>query len=92
VGADASQPNLLNALALMEEALRTLAVPVTFLRAAWFMENAAWDLTSARKGTIQSYLQPLDHAIPMVATDDVGRTAAALSPGDEESNTPHADD
>jgi uncharacterized protein YbjT (DUF2867 family) len=42
------------------------------------MENAAWDLASAREGKIPSYLQPLDRPIPMIATDDVGRTAAAL--------------
>ena len=43
------------------------------------MENAAADLTSAREtGVIRSYLQPLDHAVPMVATKDVGRTAAQL--------------
>jgi NAD(P)H dehydrogenase (quinone) len=29
-------------------------------------------------GVIHSYLQPLDHAVPMVATEDVGRTAAQL--------------
>jgi len=78
IGADAPHPNLLNALGLMEEALRALPMPVVFLRAAWFMENAAWDIASARQGIIQSYLQPLDRPIPMIATDDVGRTAAAL--------------
>jgi len=78
IGADAPQPNLLNALGLMEQALRTLPVPVTFLRAAWFMENAAWDIAAAESGVIQSYLQPLDRPIPMIAADDVGRTAAAL--------------
>ena len=60
VGADAPQPNLLNVLGRMEEALGSLPIPVTFLRAAWFMENAAWDIDSAKKGLIQSYLQPLD--------------------------------
>jgi uncharacterized protein YbjT (DUF2867 family) len=78
IGADALQPNLLNALSLMEDAMKSLAMPVAFLRAAWFMENAAWDIASAREGNIQSYLQPLDRPIPMIATDDVGRTAAAL--------------
>jgi uncharacterized protein YbjT (DUF2867 family) len=62
----------------MEDALQTLPVPVVFLRAAWFMENAAWDIASARDGNIQCYLQPLDRPVPMIATDDVGRTAAAL--------------
>jgi uncharacterized protein YbjT (DUF2867 family) len=78
IGADASNPNLLNALGLMEDAMKTLPMPVAFLRAAWFMENSAWDIASARQGNIQSYLQPLDRPIPMIATDDVGRTAAAL--------------
>jgi uncharacterized protein YbjT (DUF2867 family) len=78
IGADAPNPNLLNALGLMEDALKTLPVPVVFLRAAWFMENAALDIASARKGNIQSYLQPLDRPVPMIATDDVGRAAAAL--------------
>jgi len=78
IGAAAPNPNLLNALGLMEDAMKTLPMPVTFLRAAWFMENAVWDIASARQGNIQSYLQPLDRAVPMIATDDVGRTAAAL--------------
>jgi NAD(P)H dehydrogenase (quinone) len=78
IGADALQPNLLNGLGLMEDALKTLPMPVSFLRAAWFMENATWDIASARNGSIQSYLQPLDRPVPMIATDDVGRTAAAL--------------
>jgi NAD(P)H dehydrogenase (quinone) len=78
VGADAPQPNLLNVLRRMEEAFGDLPMPITFLRAGWFMENAAWDIVSARNGLVQSYLQPLDRAFPMVSTDDVGRAAAAL--------------
>jgi NAD(P)H dehydrogenase (quinone) len=78
VGADAPQPNLLNVLGQMEEVLGALPMPVTFLRAAWFMENAAWDIAAAKNGLIQSYLQPLDRAVPMIATEDVGRAAAAL--------------
>ena len=78
VGADAPQPNLLNVLGRMESAFGSLLMPVAFLRAAWFMENAAWDIDSARSGLIRSYLQPLDRAVPMVSTDDVGRAAAEL--------------
>jgi uncharacterized protein YbjT (DUF2867 family) len=63
---------------MMEDAFKSLPVPVVFLRPAWFMENASWDIASARQGNIPSYLQPLDRPIPMIATDDVGRTAAAL--------------
>ena len=78
VGAQVTQPNLLNQLAMMERELGALDLPIAFLRAAWFMENAAWDVATARDGVIQSFLQPLDHAIPMVATADIGTTAARL--------------
>jgi NAD(P)H dehydrogenase (quinone) len=78
VGAQATQPNLLSQLAIMERELGALDLPIAFLRAAWFMENAAWDVASAREGAIQSFLQPLDRAIPMVATADIGATAARL--------------
>jgi uncharacterized protein YbjT (DUF2867 family) len=79
IGADAGRPNLLSQLGLLERALSTLAMPVTFLRAAWFMENAAFDLASARDhGVIASYLQPLDRAVPMVATADIGNAIADL--------------
>ncbi|WP_042269360.1 NmrA family NAD(P)-binding protein [Paraburkholderia heleia] len=79
IGAQAQESNLLTQLSLMEEALAALPVPVTFLRPGWFMENAAWDVARARDdGVIESYLQPLDQAVPMVATADVGRLAAEL--------------
>jgi uncharacterized protein YbjT (DUF2867 family) len=79
IGAEASQPNLLNQLGLLEQSFADLQMPVTFLRAAWFMENAAWDIEPARNtGVIPSYLQPLDQPFPMIAAGDVGRTAADL--------------
>jgi uncharacterized protein YbjT (DUF2867 family) len=79
IGAQATETNLLTQRTLMEEALRELSMPVTFLRPGWFMENAAWDVAPARdEGVIPSFLQPLDKAVPMVATADVGRVAAAL--------------
>jgi NAD(P)H dehydrogenase (quinone) len=78
VGAQVAEPNLLNNSRITEEMLRTVSIPVAFLRAAWFMENASWDVEAARSGTVPSFLQPLDHSIPMVATADIGRTAAAL--------------
>jgi NAD(P)H dehydrogenase (quinone) len=78
IGADSPRPNLLNVLGQLEKVLGSLPMPVTFLRAAWFMENAAWDIAPARSGLIQSYLQPLDRAVPMISTEDVGRTAAVL--------------
>jgi uncharacterized protein YbjT (DUF2867 family) len=77
IGAEASQPNLLNQLSLLEDSFASLPMPVTFLRAAWFMENAAWDIEPARtSGVIPSYLQPVDKPFPMIATEDVGENAA----------------
>jgi uncharacterized protein YbjT (DUF2867 family) len=79
IGAQARQTNLLTQRTLMEQALHDLPMPVTFLRPGWFMENAAWDVASARdQGVIASFLQPLDRPVPMVATADVGRVAAQL--------------
>lgn len=79
IGAQASETNLLTQRTLMEEALRRMPMPVTFLRPGWFMENAAWDVESAREtGVIAGFLQPLDRLVPMVATADVGRVAAGL--------------
>jgi NAD(P)H dehydrogenase (quinone) len=79
IGADAAQPNLLNALRYLEEALADVDLPITFLRAAWFMENAELDVASAReRGVVTSYLQPLDRPVPMVSIHDVGRVAADL--------------
>jgi NAD(P)H dehydrogenase (quinone) len=79
IGAQASQPNLLTQRTLMEQALGELPLPVAFLRPAWFMENAVWDVGAARDtGVIPSFLQPLDKSVPMVATADVGRVAAEL--------------
>jgi uncharacterized protein YbjT (DUF2867 family) len=79
IGADSPHENLLTQLTLMENALSGLGLPVTFLRPAWFMENALWDVPSARdEGVLRSFLQPEEKAFPMVATHDVGRQAAAL--------------
>ena len=79
IGAQAAQSNLLSQRTLMEEALATLPLPITFLRPAWFMENLSWDIDQARdQGVISCFLQPLDTAMPMVATADVGRVAAEL--------------
>jgi NAD(P)H dehydrogenase (quinone) len=78
VGAQVAEPNLLNNSKITEEMLRPTSVPIALLRAAWFMENAAWDVEAARSGVIPSFLQPLDHRIPMVATADIARTAIEL--------------
>ena len=79
IGADAPHENLLSQRTLMEQSLEEIGLPVTFLRPGWFMENALWDIPSARdEGVLRSFLQPADRPLPMVATQDVGRQAAAL--------------
>jgi NAD(P)H dehydrogenase (quinone) len=79
VGADAPSDNLLSQRALLEAALGKLPLPLTVLRPAWYLDNVAWDVTSAREtGLIHSFLIPVDRPIPMVAAKDVGRVAAEL--------------
>lgn len=73
---------ILKSLYLLEQALGTLPMPVAFVRAAWFMENAAWDVPLAsEKGELATHLQPLDKAFPMVSAEDVGRVAAEVLAG-----------
>ena len=79
IGAQATQPNLLQQSGMMERAFGLLPMPVACLRAGWFMENTAFDLEPAlASGVIPSFLYPLDRPVPMVATADVGRMAASL--------------
>jgi uncharacterized protein YbjT (DUF2867 family) len=61
----------------LEQRLGGTGVPATFLRAAYFMEN--WGPVAgvaAAQGVLPSLLAPLDRAIPMIATADIGRIAA----------------
>jgi uncharacterized protein YbjT (DUF2867 family) len=79
IGGDAIHDNLLSQRTMMEKAVTALGIPVTILRPGWFIENALWDVPSARdSGVIYSFLQPADKLFPMVATRDVGRIAAEL--------------
>jgi uncharacterized protein YbjT (DUF2867 family) len=79
IGADAVHDNLLSQRTMMEAALRELPLPLTILRPAWFIDNAAWDVASARNaGLIHSFLLPTNKAFPMVAAKDVGQVAADL--------------
>ncbi|AGS24760.1 NmrA family NAD(P)-binding protein [Rhizobium etli] len=79
IGAQAKEENLLSQLGLFEQAISTLPMPVAFLRAAWFMENSAWDIAPAREsGVMPSFLQPLTKPVPMVSVRDVGATAAEM--------------
>lgn len=61
----------------LENIFGTLIIPVTFLRAAGFMEN--WNgvaAVAAEKGILPSFYSPLDRKLPMVSAVDIGRTAA----------------
>src|SRR3984885_6970764 len=79
IGADAVHDNLLSQRTMLEAALRALPLQLAILRPAWFIDNAAWDVASAREtGVIHSFLQPTGKAFPMVAAKDVGRAAAEL--------------
>lgn len=83
IGADAAEDNLLTQRTLLEQALSALPIPVTFLRPSWFLDNATWDVASARdEGVIRSFLMPLDKPFPMVATTDIGTLAAQLMQDD----------
>ena len=56
IGAQATQVNLLTQLTMIEQAFGDLPMPVAFLRPAWFLENAAWDVATARDtGVIHSF-------------------------------------
>lgn len=79
IGAQAIEANLLSQHTIIERVLGDVAIPITFLRPGWFMENSAWDVAPAReRGVIPSFLQPLDKPVPMVATAEIGRVAAEL--------------
>jgi len=62
---------------MIEQQLGQLSIPVTFIRAAWFIEN--WVPVAPvvkSNGVLPSFLSPLDRAIPMVAAVDIGRVSA----------------
>jgi uncharacterized protein YbjT (DUF2867 family) len=66
---------------MFEQRLEQAGVSSIFLRAAYFMENWMPMVGHAvRNGTLPTFLAPSEHRLPMVATADVGRAAAALLP------------
>ncbi|SFI50321.1 Uncharacterized conserved protein YbjT, contains NAD(P)-binding and DUF2867 domains [Paenibacillus sp. UNC496MF] len=68
---------IIESLHIFERELGRLPMPGAFLRAAWFMENALWDIAPAReRGAIAHSLYPLDRKIPMISTADIGAIAA----------------
>jgi len=64
---------------ILEEELGSTGVPSAFLRAGSFMENILHSLPAARTtGMYFSFYQPLEHPVPLVATDDIGRIGAEI--------------
>jgi len=62
----------------MEEGLRALRVPLTVIRAAYYMSNWNQALESARENGTVASLYPEDFKLPMVAPQDIGAFAARL--------------
>ncbi len=63
----------------MEEQLLELPLNIVSIRAAYFMENLLPGFGIAREsGKLPVMLSPIDRAIPMIATRDIGELAARL--------------
>jgi NAD(P)H dehydrogenase (quinone) len=68
---------LITSLHLLEQTLGNLPIAHAFLRAGWFMENHAWDVTTAQsEERIFSNLFPLDRKFSLVAAADIGKAGA----------------
>src|ERR1700734_634480 len=64
---------------LLEEAMRTLPIPVAFLRAGSFMENWLGAVDHIRAtGDMPFFYGPLDRKFPLVATRDIGLAGARV--------------
>ena len=64
---------------LLEQATRTLEVPVAYLRAGSFMENWLGALDHIRAtGEMPFFYAPLDRKFPLVATRDIGLAGAKV--------------
>lgn len=63
----------------LEVAFLQMPVPSVAIRAGWFMENYKGQMAAAREtGKLASMLDPIDLAVPMIATEDIGTVAARL--------------
>jgi uncharacterized protein YbjT (DUF2867 family) len=63
----------------LEEALRATGTKLTAIRACYFQENLASVMPVVREaGIYPNFLPSADMAIPMIATQDIGRLAATL--------------
>jgi uncharacterized protein YbjT (DUF2867 family) len=80
IGSD--QPSglgLITSTHLLEQATRTLPIPVAYLRAGSFMENWLGALDHIRAtGEMPFFYAPLDRKFPLVATQDIGLAGARV--------------
>ncbi|KAK4238760.1 hypothetical protein C8A03DRAFT_14801 [Achaetomium macrosporum] len=75
-----------------EVVLKDAAPEVVFVRCGYFMENWATSLeTIQQAGFFYTTLTPLDHALPMIAVQDIGATCASelLATGNPLPRTPY---
>ena len=80
IGAEKSERlGLITALHLLEQALAPFTFPTAFIRAGSFHENSIPLLDiAAQSGALYSFYQPVDRAVPSIATRDIGALAAQL--------------
>ena len=80
VGAQhASGTGMIQSVTYAEQGLAGKGAALSVLRPAYFQENWGMSLGSVKQdGVLPSMFGPDDFAIPMVATEDIGRTAANL--------------
>ena len=69
---------MITALSLLEQGLRHLPMPTTYVRAGAFFENFLYGLHVAQGGTLPVYYNPTSRKSAMVATDDIGAEVATL--------------
>ena len=68
---------------MLEDALADFTFPIAIVRAGALMENFLASLGRVGEtGVFESFLQPVDRAFPMVATQDVGAEVARLLTGE----------
>jgi uncharacterized protein YbjT (DUF2867 family) len=68
----------LSTLYYMEQALQAQPIPVSVVRAAYYMSNWDFALELARDAGVLQTLFPAAFKLPMVAPEDLGRVAARL--------------
>lgn len=68
---------LIQTLHKIEEAFKTIEIPVTFVRPPNFMENWSANLeTVETQGVLPSFFTPLDVKFPQISVEDIGREIA----------------